>query len=133
MVIRNGATTNIHRVTVALRPEDVDLLDRLGALEGRNRSEELRSILEQLRPMLRQTVETFEAALRQREAFDEVAARVALSDLEALLPEAEELGRRYLGAVSRIEGKQAAASDSDPRPSNTGVTPLPPTSPEDED
>ena len=119
---------------MTLDPIDVDLLDRLAVLEGRNRSEELRSILVEVRPMLAATVEAFEAALRQRDAFDEKAREAAVSGLTALLPEVEALNRQYMGAMSRLEGQAAAAAAADeekPPSSNTGVTPPTPTTPED--
>lgn len=106
------------RVTLTLDPIDVDLLDRLGVLEGRNRSQELRSILEQVRPMLAATVEAFEAALKQRDAFDEKAREAAVAGLTEILPEIENLSRQYLGAMARIEGAQAAQAPG----SNTGAT-----------
>lgn len=124
-------TENLMRVTVTLHPQDVDLLDRLGKLEGANRSAELRAILEQFRPMLRQTVEAMEAVARQRAALDETIASASVQQLEALMPEVERLQNAFLGAFARIEGAAAAASadeDSDPRPSNHGghtPTPLP--------
>lgn len=119
------------RVTVTLDHVDVDLLDRLARLEQQNRSQELRGILLHLRPMLQSTVESFEAALRQRDKFDQAAAAAAIAGLEELLPEVEELSRRYLGAMARIEGQQAAMEAPDPRPSNHGghtptPTPTPP-------
>lgn len=115
------------RVTLTLDPVDVDLLDRLGLLEGRNRSQELRSILEQVRPMLAATVEAFEAALRQRDAFDEKAREAAVAGLTELLPEIDALTSQYIGAISRLEGKQAASEAEDPRRSNHGGhTPTPP-------
>jgi hypothetical protein len=121
---------NLTRVTVTLHPQDVDLLDRLGKLEGANRSAELRGILEQFRPMLRQTVEAMEAVARQRVAFDETIAAASVEQLQALMPEVEKLQNAYLGAFARIEGAAAAAAvgeDADPRPSNHGGhTPTPP-------
>ena len=110
------------RVTLTLDPVDVDLLDRLAALEGANRSQEMRRILEQLRPMLIATVEAFEAALEQRDKFDAAAASAAVTGLEELLPEVEEMSRRYLGALSRLEGSAAVAADDDAPASNTGAT-----------
>ena len=109
------------RVTLTLDPVDVDLLDRLGVLEGLNRSQEVRSILTQCRPMLSATVEAFEAALRQRDAFDEKARQVAVSGLTDLLPEIDALSRQYIGAISRLEGLQAASNNEAPG-SNTGAT-----------
>lgn len=111
------------RVTVSLDPLDVDLIDRLAKAEGSNRSEELRAMLLNLRPMLKATVEAFETASAQRERLDQVVLDAGLQDLEALLPEVEKLRRAYLGAVSRIEGAAAA----DPRAGNHGGhTPTPP-------
>ena len=110
------------RVTLTLDPVDVDLLDRLARLEGQNRSQEMRGVLGQLRPVLVATVEAFEAALVQRDKFDEVAASAAISGLEELLPEVEELASRYMGAMSRLEGSAAAAAAEDAPASNTGAT-----------
>ncbi|MGX1794202.1 ribbon-helix-helix protein, CopG family [Microbacterium sp. NPDC055312] len=110
------------RVTVTLPRVDVDLLDRLARLEGLNRSAELRGILEQFRPMLRQTVEAFEAALAQRSQLDEAMALAAISKLEALVPEAQRLQDAFLGAVARLEGAQAAHDAREAPDSNTGAT-----------
>lgn len=117
------------RVTMTLDPVDVDLLDRLGVLEGRNRSEELRSILEQCRPLLAATVSAFEAARDQREAFDQAAQELAVQGLLVALPEIEKLTEQYMGAMSRIEGASAAAAaaasaaaDDEAPDSNTGAT-----------
>ena len=110
------------RVTLTLDPVDVDLLDRLALLEGANRSLEMRRILEHLRPMLLATVEAFEAALEQRDKFDAAAASAAVSGLEELLPEVEEMSRRYIGALSRLEGAAAVAAGDDAPASNTGAT-----------
>ena len=130
-------------VTVTLDPVDVDLLDRLAALEGVKRSAELRSILAQLRPMLRQTVEAFEAAANARDLLTAEASAVQVSQLEALLPEVQRVQEAYLGFMARLEGETAvldarrddesdgAAATPDPRPSNHGGhTPTPPTSPD---
>ena len=113
------------RVTMTLDPIDVDLLDRLAVLEGRNRSEELRSILEQCRPMLAATVTAFEAARDQRDAFDVAARELAVQGLLVALPEIEKLSQTYMGAMSRIEGAAAAAAavaDDEAPGSNTGAT-----------
>jgi hypothetical protein len=118
------------RVTVTLDPVDVQLLDRLAALEGLNRSAELRSILAQLRPMLRQTVEAFEAALAARDMLSRSAQEANISRMQELLPEAQRVADSYLGFLARIEGEAAVAAslrDDDPRPSNHGGhTPTPP-------
>lgn len=121
--------SGVARVTVALDPVDVDLLDRLAKLEGSNRSAELRSILAQVRPILRGTVEAFEAALRARDQLNAAAASAAVSELEAILPDVEQLQNSYLGIIARLEG-EAAAAEHDPRASNHGGhTPNPPTYP----
>jgi len=120
------------RVTVTLDAEDVELLDRLAAIEGLNRSAELRSMLGQLRPMLRGSLAAFEAAAQQRDRLDEAAAAALPESLLALLPEVERLQNAYMGAMARIEGAAAAAAatDDDPRPSNHGGhTPPPPPPP----
>ena len=121
---------NMVRVTVTLDPVDVDLLDRLGRLEGLNRSAEIRSILTQMRPMLRQTVEAFEAAASARDLLTAVASAAQVSQLQQLLPEVQRVQDAYLGFMARLEGESAAAeAASDPRPSNHGGhTPTPPPS-----
>lgn len=121
--------SGVARVTVSLDPADVDLLDRLAALEGKNRSYELRAILSSARPILTATVEALEAAQRQREHFDEAVKTGLFSDLEALLPEVERLHSTYVGAMSRLEGKAAADAAADPRRSNHGGHTPTPTSP----
>jgi hypothetical protein len=117
------------RVTVALDPVDVDLLDRLAELEGSNRSAELRQILGTLRPTIRQVVEALEAALRTRDAFTEAAGAAAANELLELLPEVQRIQNVMLGSLARLEGAAAARAagptDQDPRPSNHGGhTPL---------
>lgn len=117
-------------MTLTLDPIDVDLLDRLAALEGANRSQELRGVLQQLRPGLAATVAALEAAAAQREEFQRAAARVTVTELEAVMPDVEKAQRAYLGAMAKLEGMAAATED--PRSSNHGGhTPTPPTSPED--
>lgn len=116
---------NMVRVSLTLDPVDVDLLDRLGRLEGLNRSAEMRGILQQFRPMLRATVEAFEAAMRQRESLDDAMAKASVAQLEAVMPEVERIQNAYLGAMARLEGAAAAhaAGDDDEAPaSNTGAT-----------
>lgn len=110
------------RVTVALDPVDVDLLDRLATLEDSNRSAELRTILLQLRPMLKATVEAFESASRTRDEFSLAAAQANILELQELLPEVERIQAAMVGSMSRLEG---AAAAHDPLPSNHGGhTPL---------
>lgn len=116
------STPNMMRVSLTLDPIDVDLLDRLGKLEGRNRSAEVRDILTQFRPMLQATVQAFEAAEQQRLKLDDAMALAAMQQLEAVMPEIEKIQNVYLGALSRIEGAASAkAADSAPA-SNTGAT-----------
>jgi len=119
--------TTIARITVSIDPIDVELLDRLAAIEGLNRSAELRGILREVRPMLTATIEAFEAALRQRDEFTRLAADAAVTGLEALMPEVERLKETYMGAIARLEGDAAAAraaaeAGPDTPASNTGVT-----------
>lgn len=117
----------ITRVTLSLDPVDVELIDRLAALMGSNRSEQMRTFLAELRPTLRQTVETLEAALRQRDDLLRVVGEADVLGLQDLLPEVERVQNAVLGAMARLEGKMAAAEVADPRPSNHGGhTPTPP-------
>lgn len=118
MVIRNG----VARVTVALDPVDVDLLDRLAALEGSNRSAELRSMLGSVRPIMKQVVESLESALRTRDEFTKAAGVAAVGELLELMPEVNRIQSTMIGALARLEGAAAAraANDPDPRPSNHG-------------
>lgn len=119
--------SGVLRVTVALDPVDVDLLDRLAALEGKNRSSELRGLLAQIRPMLRQTVEAFEAAFRAREQFDQAAAEATVSELQLIAPQIEQLQGQFLGMMARLEGAQAAAfaeALEPPSSNHGGYTPL---------
>jgi Ribbon-helix-helix protein, copG family len=107
------------RVTVTLDPEDIELLDRLAKLEGSNRSAELRGLLTQVRPMIRDLVEMFERAASQREALDAALVNLTVSELQAIMPEVDEISRRFLGTIAKLEGTQAAA---DAPASNTGAT-----------
>lgn len=106
------------RVTVTLHPIDVALLDAMAKFENKNRSAELRGMLEQFRPMLQQLVATFTDADRQRSALDQAMANATLSELEAIQPEVEDIGRRFLGALAKLEGHGAASAPA----SNTGAT-----------
>ena len=112
------------RVTVTLDPLDVDLLDRLAALEESNRSAELRSVLVQLRPMLKATVEAFEAAMRTRDEFSLAAAQANILELQELLPEVQRIQAVMVGSMARLEGAAAARAtqpdEEDPRSSNHG-------------
>lgn len=119
------------RVSLTLDPIDVSLLDRMSVLDGRNRSAQLRDLLSQIRPMLQQTVQAFEAAAAARDRLTAESASARVSDLESLLPEAQRLQDAYLGLMASLEGQSAAAAAADdPRPSNHGGhTPHPPTPP----
>lgn len=109
------------RVTLTLDPVDLDLIDRLAALEGSNRSAEVRSMLLQLRPLLSQTVDLFEAAERSREDFARVVAESEfMGTLEAVGPEIERIQAVLLGSMARLEGAASAADPEDPRRSNHG-------------
>ena len=112
---------NMVRVTVTLEPIDVQLLDRLAKLEGSNRSAQLRSLLVQVRPMISQLVQMFEGVLAQRETLDEALKNATVSEIEAIGPELEEISKRFMGAVAKLEGTQAAAGGDAPA-SNTGAT-----------
>ena len=113
---------NMARVTMTLDPIDVDLLDRLAALEESNRSAELRSILVHLRPVLEATVDAFEAAMRTRDQLSLAAAEASVLELQELLPEVQRIQAVMVGSMARLEG---AAAARDPLPSNHGGhTPL---------
>lgn len=120
MVTRND--NGLVRVTVTLNPIDVALLDKLAGIEGKNRSAELRGMLEQFRPMIQQLVSTFEEASRQREALDQAMVSATVSELEAIMPEVEEISRRFMGAMAKLEGTATARRDGDAPASNTGAT-----------
>jgi len=119
----------VTRITLSLDPVDVDLLDRLSALTGSNRSEQMRQFMAEYRPMLRQTVELLETALKQRDALLRVVGEAGDAGLGELLPELERVQNVVLGSMARLEGRLAAEQareDSDPRPSNHGGhTPTP--------
>jgi hypothetical protein len=92
----------------------------LAALQGLNRSEQMRQFLGEARPMIRQTVEMLEAALRSRDELLKVLSEAEIAGLESLLPEVEKVQGAVLGAMSRLEGGLAAHEALDPRPSNHG-------------
>lgn len=106
------------RVTVTLEAVDVALLDKLAGFEGENRSAELRGLLQQVRPTLEQLVAIFESATKQREALDQAMVGATVSELEAILPEVEEINRRFMGAMAKLEGTATANAPA----SNTGAT-----------
>jgi hypothetical protein len=120
MVIHND--NGMVRVTVTLDPEDVRLLDALARFEGQNRSAELRGLLFQARPIMQQLVATFSTAEEQRASLDQALLNATLSDLVAVQPEAEEISRRMLGMLAKLEGIQASSSGDDAPASNTGAT-----------
>lgn len=108
------------RVSLTLDPVDVELVDRLAASQGINRSEQFRQFLAQARPMLRQTVEVLEAAQRQRDELLETFSEAELTGLAELLPEVERVQGTILGSMARLEGAMAAQAAMDPRSSNHG-------------
>jgi Ribbon-helix-helix protein, copG family len=110
------------RVTVTLDPVDVDLLDRLAEVEGSNRSAELRGLLSQVRPTIRQLLAVFEQAVAQREALDKAMVNATVSELESIRPALEEIDRKMMGALSKLEGAQANAAEDSAPGSNTGAT-----------
>jgi ABC-type transporter Mla subunit MlaD len=109
-------TEYVKRVTVSLEPKHVDILDRLSRLDDSNRSEQLRQILNSLFPVLEATVTAFEAAEAQKNAFEAQYADLAVSDLQALIPELEKMQKAYLGAMSRLEGHLAGTEPGENPP-----------------
>ena len=131
VMIAYEASENMRRVSLTLDPIDVDLLDRLTALGGGNRSEQIRAVLVQVRPAFRSLLTAFEAVRDEKAAFESVAAAIAeTGGLEDLVAEAERLQLAFLGSSSRLEG--LATHHQKPPSSNTGVTPSTPTTPGDE-
>lgn len=121
MVIQDNA--GMMRVTVTLDPEDVRLLDALAAFEGQNRSAELRGLLRQIRPVMKQLVETFEVVSSRRLSLDEAMKNASISELEMIQPDLDEISKRFMGAMAKLEGAAAAAAgDGDAPASNTGAT-----------
>lgn len=102
--------TNLTRVTLTLEQQDVDLIDRLAALEGANRSAEFRGLLEQLRPAIQQTVEALEAAQDVRKRLDAEVGSAAIGELAAIVPEMEALQDMYLQIMSKLQAEAAAAT-----------------------
>lgn len=102
--------TNLTRVTLTLEQQDVDLIDRLAALEGANRSAEFRGLLEQLRPAIKQTVEALEAAAEVRKALDAEVGQAAIGELAAIVPEMEALQDMYLKIMAKLQAEAAAAT-----------------------
>lgn len=104
------------RTSLTLPEEDVRLLDRLAALDDKNRSEMVRFLLAELRPRLSQMVNILEAAKNTREALLTEIGTATMAELEALIPEVEKIDQQIIGAMSRIEGSltaQQAEADLD--------------------
>ena len=116
MVTRNE--NGLVRVTVTLDPIDVELLDKLAKIEGKNRSMELRAMLAQVRPMLAEIVRVYEEADKHRAALDQALVNASVSELEAIKPEIEEISKRFMGALAKFEGHVATLAPG----SNTGAT-----------
>lgn len=127
----------VTRISLSLDPVDVELLDRLAALRGLNRSEQMREILGSARPMMEQTVHVLEQALKQRDRLLDTFTQAEVLGLQELLPEIEKIQNAVLGSMSRLEGAMAVETydyielsgepfDDDPRGSNHGGhTPTP--------
>lgn len=99
--------------TLTFDSVDVDLLDRMAAVQGGNRSAVLREILAEFRPMFRQLVETLEAAQRQKDQFLESVGASALAEMLALEPEVEKIQNAALGAMARAESALVALEAAD--------------------
>lgn len=111
------------RTSLTLPEEDVRLLDRMAAHDGKNRSEMMRSLLAELRPMMTQLIDTLDAAKANRETFMGAIGAATLSEFEVLRVEAEKLDRQVVGALSRVEGAltaREAAAAVDPQRGNHG-------------
>lgn len=110
------------RTSFTLPEEDVRLLDRLAALDDKNRSEMLRYLLEQMRPRMEQLVDILEMAKSNRDALLGEIGEATLAELDAIMPEVDRVDASVLGALSRLEGAMAAqaAEVEDPRRSNHG-------------
>lgn len=118
-MIPPSETENLRRVSLTLDPVDVELLDRLTALGGGNRSEQIRNVLIQVRPAFQSLLTALEAVRDEKVAFEKAAAAISeTGGLNDVLAEAERLQRAFLGAASRLEGLAA----SDAPASNTGAT-----------
>jgi Ribbon-helix-helix protein, copG family len=98
----------IVRTSVTLDSIDVDLLDRLAKTQGLNRSQQLRQFLAEARPMLRQAVETLEAAMRTRDDFLVHIASTHGEALDAVMVEIEKVQNVALGSLARLEGAMTA-------------------------
>lgn len=116
MVIQNQSGTV--RITVTMTAEQVDLLDKLAAMEGTSRSEELRGLVQQGVPMMREIVRVFESVSSRRRDLDAAIATATRSEIQAVMPELEAISDRFLGLLARLEGASAASAPA----SNTGAT-----------
>lgn len=97
------------RTSLTLPEEDVRLLDRLAALDDKNRSEMMRYLLAEMRPRLSQLVDVLEAAKANRDALLGEIGAASMAELEVLMPEVEKIDKQVLGALSRLEGAMTAA------------------------
>jgi len=107
------------RVTVTLLPEDVQMLDRMAAIQGTSRSAELRDIIDAARPVYTGIIAAFESAIAQKSRMDQAIMAATEGDLVRIAPELEKIQETFLGVMSRLEGAAAAA---DAPASNTGAT-----------
>jgi phage I-like protein len=108
---------------MTLPEEDIRLLDRMAALDGKNRSEMMRYLLAEMRPLMTQLIDTLDAANASRDKFMGTIATATLSEFEVLRVEAEKLDQQVVGALSRLEGAMTAkdaARAADPQAGNNG-------------
>lgn len=119
MITQDGGGELV-RVTLTLNRVDVELLDQLAALEGSNRSAEVREILTGMRPSIAGVIRAFHAAAKAKEQLQTQLLAATASDLDAIRPDIEAIQQRFVGLVARLEGAEAAREAADPRPSNYG-------------
>jgi Arc/MetJ-type ribon-helix-helix transcriptional regulator len=101
------------RTSLTLPEEDVRLLDRLAALDGKNRSEMVRYLLAEMRPRITQLVDILEFALANRDALLTGIGESSMEELQLLIPEVEKIDAQIAGAMSRVEGALTASADQD--------------------
>lgn len=115
------------RVMVSLDASQVQLLQRLAALQGRSVSATLREMVESYEPALERVVDLLEQ-LAQVEDENRAAVAAASRRLEEdLLPEVEGLASRWSEAIRALE---AVAADPRPVTRGSGFSPLRPGSAE---
>lgn len=105
------------RVTITLLPGDVELLDRVAALDGDTRSGLIRHMIESARPHLQNIAKAYGLLDQRRSDLEEALHSAGVKELEQIVPEVRELEAKTRGALAKLEGARAA---SDPHPSNHG-------------